>query len=94
MTDADAILAKLTAILREHVQYTGPIDAGMQLQSDLGLDSLQQLTFIVEVENAYQFCFEPGAEAELCTVHDVVAYIGAQQAQAIASGAPTQSAPT
>lgn len=81
MRDKAAILAKLQHILRDHVEYTGEVRGDMDLRADLGLDSLQQLTLVVEAENAFALCFEAEAEAELATVDDMIRYIQAHQAQ-------------
>jgi acyl carrier protein len=88
MMDEAAILAKLTYILREHVQYSGEIDGSMNLREDLNLDSLQQLTFIVETENAFELCLSPQAEEELASIDDVVRYIRTHQPRAEPAHAP------
>jgi acyl carrier protein len=81
MSDAE-ILSGLIHVLREHVQYTGVIDGEMDLQADLGLDSLQQLTFVVEAENFFAICFDAESESNLKSLNDVVKYIQSQRAAA------------
>ncbi|RYF10383.1 MAG: hypothetical protein EOO40_05255 [Deltaproteobacteria bacterium] len=78
MSEAE-ILSGLIHVLREHVQYTGEIHSEMDLQADMGLDSLQQLTFVVEAENFFAICFDAESEADLKSLNDVVGYIQSQR---------------
>lgn len=58
-----------------------PIHADTHLLRDLELDSLKQLTFIVELENRFQLSFEPGEENGLETVGDIVALVSRRLAE-------------
>jgi acyl carrier protein len=72
MTDAE-ILDAVRAVAREHLQFTGPIDADTLLVETLRLDSLRRITLVAEMENRLSICFERGDEAGLVTVGDLVA---------------------
>lgn len=75
MTDEQTIFDGLKQVLREHVGIEADVQLDSDLQTDLGLDSLQQLTFVVETENAFKICFRPEDEADLKTLGDITAYI-------------------
>jgi hypothetical protein len=45
---------------------------------DLQLDSIQQLTLVVELENHFEVCFDPGDESGIETVHDVMDLVAAR----------------
>ncbi|MFW5739522.1 MAG: acyl carrier protein [Myxococcota bacterium] len=49
------------------------------LLADLELDSLQQLTLIVELENHFRICFEPEDEEGVATVQDLMNVIDARR---------------
>lgn len=66
------ILEGIRRVAREHLQVEGPLEPSTNLFRDLELDSLKQLTFVVELENHFQIAFEPGDEDSLRTIGDVV----------------------
>jgi acyl carrier protein len=71
----DAILATIRELLRTQLGYTGPVEAESDLASDLGLDSVQLLSLVVELENTFRVVIEPDGEEPLVTVGEVVALI-------------------
>lgn len=66
-----AIETQIARILREQLAVEAPLDAETDLLADLQLDSVQQLTLIVELENHFRVCFDPGDEAGLSTLGSV-----------------------
>jgi acyl carrier protein len=71
MTEAQ-ILAGIGEVARRHLGWEGPVEAGMSLVEDLGLDSLKTLTLAVEVENLFRVRLDPERDRELVTVGDLV----------------------
>lgn len=75
MTEQE-ILQRVRHVMQEHLQVANPIGLETDLFRDLQLDSLKQLTLIVELENQFRVCFDTGDEEGLRTVRDVVHLIG------------------
>ena len=71
MTEAQ-ILAGIREVARDHLGWEGPVDVGMSLVEDLGLDSLKTLTLAVEVENLFRVRLDPERDLEVVTVGDLV----------------------
>jgi acyl carrier protein len=71
MTD-DEILAAVTDVAREHLEFDGVLRPEQRLFADLELDSIKALTLVVEVENRFRIALEPEAETEIVTVGDLV----------------------
>jgi acyl carrier protein len=71
----DQILRGVQDILRQRLAVERPVREEHQLIADLALDSMKQLTLVVELENHFAICFSPGAEQGVETVGDVVALI-------------------
>ena len=71
----DEILAGVREVIRRHLQVSAPVTAETHLSSDLQLDSLKQLTLVVELENHFRVRFDSGDEEGLETVGDVVRLI-------------------
>ena len=69
------IIEGVEKVLREHLQIESPIGLETDLFRDLQLDSLKQLTLVVELENQFRICFDEGDEEGLRTIGDVVALI-------------------
>lgn len=74
MTDSD-VLAALRLIARNHLGYTGPMEADTPLVEALRLDSLRLLTLVAEVENHFQILLDPDDEKGLATAADLVALV-------------------
>jgi acyl carrier protein len=66
------ILEGVRRVLREHLQIVSPVEMETDFVRDLRLDSLKQLTLVVELENTFRVCFDEGDEEGLRTVGDVV----------------------
>jgi acyl carrier protein len=65
------VLEEVRRVLEEHL-LIADVQEETDLFRDLELDSVQQLTFIVELENAFEICFDEGDEARIRTIGDVV----------------------
>ena len=65
------VLEDVRRVLEEHLLISD-VREETDLFRDLELDSVQQLTFIVELENAFEICFDEGDEARIRTICDVV----------------------
>jgi acyl carrier protein len=69
------ILDGVEKVLREHLQIASPVGPETDLFQDLELDSVKQLTLVVELENHFRICFDEGDEEGLRTLGDIVALI-------------------
>lgn len=69
--DRARVLHQVQRVLEEHLTIVG-VDEATHLFKDLELDSIQQLTFVVELENHFKICFDEGDEAGIETIGDVV----------------------
>lgn len=67
-----AILDGVRQVMREHLRVEAPLSPETHLLRDLELDSLKQLTLVVELENRFRICFDPGDEDGLETLGDLV----------------------
>ena len=65
------VLEHVQRVLAKHLRIAD-VQEETDLFRDLELDSVQQLTFIVELENAFEICFDEGEEAGIRTIGDVV----------------------
>ena len=65
------VLEDVRRVLEEHLLISD-VREETDLFRDLELDSVQQLTFIVELENTFEICFDEGDEASIRTIGDVV----------------------
>ncbi|HVP31808.1 MAG TPA: acyl carrier protein [Myxococcota bacterium] len=66
------ILDRIRQVARERLELDAPLRPDAHLLRDLELDSLRQLSFVIELENEFAICFEPEDEGGLETVDDVV----------------------
>ena len=71
IVDRASILRDVRQVLEEHLSIAD-VDEATHLFRDLELDSIQQLTFVVEIENHFKICFDEGDEAGIETIGDVV----------------------
>ena len=69
--DRSQILEGVTGVLDEHLSIRD-VTESTHLFDDLRLDSIKQLTFVVELENHFQVCFDEGDETNIETIGDVV----------------------
>ncbi|HOC19685.1 MAG TPA: isoprenylcysteine carboxylmethyltransferase family protein [Vicinamibacterales bacterium] len=73
LEEAD-ILAGVTEVARSHLGFTGTLSPDLPLSAALALDSLRQLTLVVEIESRFRIALDDDAES-LRTVGDLVAAI-------------------
>lgn len=71
----ESILAGIGKVLAAHLAIERPVDETTDLGEELQLDSLEQLTLVVEIENHFRICFDPDAEDHIRTVGDVVSVV-------------------
>ncbi len=69
--DRATVLRDVRQVLEEHLRIAD-VDETTHLFRDLELDSIQQLTFVVEIENHFKICFDEGDEAGIATIGDIV----------------------
>jgi len=69
--DRATVLHDVQQVLEEHLRIAD-VDEATHLFRDLELDSIQQLTFVVEIENHFKICFDEGDESGIATIGDVV----------------------
>jgi acyl carrier protein len=68
----DQILERIRRVARERLEVFTWFELDTHLLRDLQLDSLKQLSFVVELENEFEICFEPEDEDALETMANVV----------------------
>jgi acyl carrier protein len=76
-----AVLDGIIEVLRGKLAVAAPLSRDTDVLRDLQLDSIQMLTLIVELENRFRLCFEPGDEEGLCTLGDIAARIEGLRAE-------------
>ncbi len=69
------ILEGVREVIRDHLQMQSPVENETHLFRDLQLDSLKQLTLVVELENHFRVRLDAGDEEGLETIGDVVRVI-------------------
>jgi acyl carrier protein len=74
------IFDQVCRIIAERLRVATAVEPGTDLARDLQLDSVQQLTLVVELENHFQICFDPGEEEGIATVDSVVQLIASRLA--------------
>ncbi|MFQ5789853.1 MAG: acyl carrier protein [Acidobacteriota bacterium] len=72
------IMEGVREVMRQHLQITVELKPETHLLRDLQLDSLKQLTLVVELENHFRICFEDGDEGRLETIGDLVSLIASR----------------
>lgn len=72
---AQTVLEGVRMVLRTRLAIVDPVEPMTALSDELQLDSLAQLTLIVELENHFRICFEAVEELSIETVGDVVEVI-------------------
>ena len=68
----EQILERIRLVVRERLEMSSSFDLDTNLLRDLQLDSLKQLSLVVELENEFEICFDPEEEEGLATVGQVV----------------------
>ena len=69
-----AVSELVTKTMRREVEVSMTTD----FRRDLQLDSLKLLELVVAIEDRFQLCLEPGDEAALITVGDVVRFLASR----------------
>lgn len=69
------ILEGVREVIRQELRVDAPVTPDTNLVRDLELDSLKQLTLVVELENRFRVRLELGDEEGLETLQDVVRLI-------------------
>ncbi len=71
-----AVLAGIEEVARAHLAWTGRLTRDMPLVETFGLDSVKQLTLIIELENRFRIRLDDQDEASLATVGDLLDVVG------------------
>jgi acyl carrier protein len=66
------VLCGIADVARAHLNWTGPLTRDMPLVETFELDSLRQLTLVIEIENRFRICLDGEDEQSLCTVGDLL----------------------
>jgi acyl carrier protein len=74
MTDT-MILEGIAEVVRQRLDWQGPLTLDMRLIEDLRLDSVSLLTLAAEVENRFRVLLDETDEAGIRTVADLVAVV-------------------
>jgi len=70
------VLAGVEEVARRHLDWPGPLTRDMPLVETLGLDSVRQLTLVIEIEDRFRIRLDDQDEASLATVGDLLDVIG------------------
>ena len=62
------IYDQICTLLRERLEVSAPLTPDTELLATLKLDSIQQFTLVVELENHFEICFDPGEEQDVRTL--------------------------
>lgn len=68
---------RILDLCRSHVKNTLSVDLSSRLISDLQMDSLDRVGFIMDIEDAYSISIPDSKLDDLLTVEDVVDYVKA-----------------
>jgi acyl carrier protein len=69
------ILEGIAEVVRQRLDWQGPLTLDMRLIEDLRLDSVRLLTLAAEVENRFRVLLDETDEAGIRTVADLVAVV-------------------
>jgi acyl carrier protein len=69
------ILEGIAEVVRQRLDWQGPLTMDMRLVEDLRLDSVRLLTLAAEVENRFRVFLDETDEAGIRTVADLVAVV-------------------
>ena len=83
MRTRSEILAAVTAIATETLDWRGRVAETTNLVEDLDLDSLRALTLVIEIENRLRIRLTPEDEAGLVTVGDLLTAIERRLAKVV-----------
>lgn len=68
----DEVLKGIQSVANEHLEIKGTLEPKMNILHDAQLDSLDQLTLVVELENYFAIAFDEGDESEVVTIDDLI----------------------
>ncbi len=77
-----AVLAGIIEVARRHLDWHGEVSRDMPLVETFNLDSLRQLTLIVEIEDRFRIRLDDRDEESIATVGDLVDAIRRKRAVA------------
>ncbi|MBW2735690.1 MAG: acyl carrier protein [Deltaproteobacteria bacterium] len=66
------VLAVIQRVLKEQLQVDAKVTLATDLFAELKLDSIQQLSLVVELENHFRVAFDGGDEGRISTVQTVI----------------------
>jgi acyl carrier protein len=66
------VLAGIADVARQHLQWTAPASRDLPLVEAFELDSLRQLTLLIELENRFRIRLDDRGETSILTVGDLV----------------------
>lgn len=69
------ILEGIAEVVRQRLDWKGPLTLDMRLVEDLSLDSVRLLTLAAEVENRFRVLLDEADEAGIQTVADLVGVV-------------------
>ncbi len=76
LEDPSAVLAGILEVAHRHLDWDGAVSPDMPLLETFNLDSLRQLTLVVELEDRFRIRLDQRDEESIITVGDLVDAIG------------------
>ncbi len=73
--DEHAILDAIADVARTHLNWTGQLTRDIPIVDTFALDSMRQLTLLIEVENRFRVRLDAEDEQAIVTVGDLVGVI-------------------
>ncbi len=70
--DDREVLAAIVEVARRHLDWNGQVSRDMPLLETFDLDSLRQLTLVVEIEDRFHIRLDEHDEESIATVGDLV----------------------
>jgi acyl carrier protein len=69
------VLAAIADVARQHLGWTGDVAAGQSIVEAIALDSLRQITLLVEIEDRFRIRLDQDDDRAIRTVGDLVAVV-------------------
>lgn len=82
----EAIVERIQGIFSECLSIAN-VSESTHLFEDLKLDSIQQITLVVEIENRFRIRLDEGDEAGIATVRDLADLVSSRLGTAVADDA-------
>jgi acyl carrier protein len=73
--DERAVLEAIADVARTHLNWTGDLSRDMPIVETFELDSVRQLTLVIEIENRFRVRLDGEDEQSIVTVGDLVSVI-------------------